>query len=388
MFNAESIRKAMPKSTADLFIYGFNDLDHINKWTLVGGTALAIHYHHRLSEDLDFFISKDTLSEEIGHIQSMIRMLQSKGIECFVSFKDNEQIDYEINGVKVTFHSSGLKNLQDNCVTFGNVNIASVNTVIAMKIDVLLHYRIKTRDFYDIKELIEQTSDSLFELLDIYNASLNKKDFVGEKLILDRFTKNPLSRSDEGLEEMKTSGINTFHKLREWFIKKIEEETVEDERVVIDIGDNLEKLEEYKDRCFGLSRLSLIQKFATLGKDDVVAKCLEFSAFDLYYRDLSGKNILHYYENDKEMYMKILHYSIDIPLDLMEKDPKFLGKEQVENLKIMKLEHSINGCIQTGCNQKRIEIKANKFGKSAEEYSRRLNEKKRIILAVSTNIQM
>ena len=95
-----------------------------------------------------------------------------------------------------------------------------------MKIDVLLHYRIKTRDFYDIKKLIEKTSHSFFELLDIYNCSLNKKDFVGEKYILDRFVKNPLSASDEGLGGMSTAGINTFHKLREWFMKKIEEETV------------------------------------------------------------------------------------------------------------------------------------------------------------------
>lgn len=83
-----------------------------------------------------------------------------------------------------------------------------------------------------------------------------------------------------------------------------------------------------------------MQKFATLGKEDMVVKCLELQAFDLSYRDLSGRNILHHYKYDKEMYKKILCYSTTIPLELMLKDPKFLNKEQLENLQMMKLEHS------------------------------------------------
>jgi len=376
MFDEKQIKKSMPEATANLFIHGFSDLVHINRWTLVGGTALAIHYQHRLSEDLDFFISDNTLLEEMGHIQSMIKVLQSKGFECFMSFRGNEQIDYEINGVKVTFHSSGLKKLQDNCVSFGNVNIANIDTIIAMKIDVLLHYRIKTRDFYDIKELIEQKTNSLSELLDIYNYSLNKKDFVGEKYILDRFVKNPCSSSDEGLERMKSTGIDSFHELRQWFMQKIEEEAVEDERIIIDIGDSPKKVEEYKESCFGLSRLSLVQKFATLGKNDMVVKCLELSAFDLYYKDLAGKNILYHYENDKEMYKKILQYSHDIPLELMQKDTKFLGKEKLENLQMIQLENSIVNCAKNECNEKRMHINARKFEIDYTEYMQRVNNKR------------
>ncbi len=108
----------------------------------------------------------------------------------------------------------------------------------------------------------------------------------------------------------------------------------------------------------------------------MVVKCLELFAFDLYYKDLSGKNILYHYENDKEMYKKILHYSHDIPLELMQKDPKFLGKEKLENLQMMKLEHSIICCVKNECNEKRMHINAEKFEIDHTEYMQRVNNKR------------
>ena len=61
----------MPKQTFELFSEGFSELKEINRWTLVGGTALSIHYHHRLSEDLGFL-------SNIAHLKSRLYALKEK----------------------------------------------------------------------------------------------------------------------------------------------------------------------------------------------------------------------------------------------------------------------------------------------------------------------
>ncbi len=376
MFSEEDIKKAMPEDTANLFLHGFSTLDHIRRWTLVGGTALSIHYKHRLSEDLDFFIGADTLEGEVSSIAQMMQTLKKKGLICKLNFKDNEQRDYEVNGVKITFHASGLRKLKEGTLSFANINIASIDTIVAMKLSVLLHHRIKTRDFYDIKELIVQKESSLFSLLDIYNSSDNKKEVLGERYILDRFTQTPLCPNDEGLQDMDATGISTFAKLRAWFAEAITRETLEDDRVLVAIAKDNEDLPKYAHRHFGLSRLSLAQKYATLGKDDMVEKCLELSFFDLSYRDIAARHLLSYYEDDVKMYKKVLRYAEVIPLELMEVNQKFLTEHQRKNLQLLKLEHSINGCAKTHCTEERMKTKTENFDIGYEEYVIRVEEKR------------
>ena len=44
MSDLQQLRASMPKATFELFNEGFMGLKEISRWTLVGGTALAIHY--------------------------------------------------------------------------------------------------------------------------------------------------------------------------------------------------------------------------------------------------------------------------------------------------------------------------------------------------------
>lgn len=83
----------------------------MKKWTLVGETALSVHLQHRLSEDLDFFIEKSTLDQERTSIERMISHLDEQGYNCVQTHNNSESLDYEIEGVKVTFFASGVKNL-------------------------------------------------------------------------------------------------------------------------------------------------------------------------------------------------------------------------------------------------------------------------------------
>lgn len=69
----------------------------LDKYVLVGGSALTLHICHRKSEDLDFFTYKDDL--DFNEILEFIKQFENKEILN----KSDNQIDLLLDGVKVTF---------------------------------------------------------------------------------------------------------------------------------------------------------------------------------------------------------------------------------------------------------------------------------------------
>ncbi len=374
MFDIEQIKAAVPERTFEVFTEGFNDLEYINKWTLVGGTALSIHYHHRLSEDLDFFIEKSTLDQERKDIQLMINDLKNKGFHCVKTKDENENIDYNIDGVKVTFYASGLKNLKDDCCSYDNIEIASINTIIAMKMSAIINYRTRTRDFYDIYTICKHDDVALFQMLDVYNKYNNNN--VNDLVILNRLTKRDLDKDDEGLETMDAKGLTTFAELREWLVKEIENGSMDDTACIQNILGNTSLIDVNKGSYFGLDRLSLLQKFAALGKDDMVIRCLEESMFDISYTNISNKNILDYYLENDEMFQLLLRYAKDIPGEWMEKNRSY---KNASKLTMIKLENSIIHCANNECNEKRMNINSKKYEIDLSEYIKRVEMKKNLL---------
>jgi hypothetical protein len=377
MFDIEQIKKAMPEATFELFTEGFSDIDYMSNWTLVGGTALSIHLQHRLSEDLDFFIEKSTLDQERTHIEKMIRELEDKGYDCVCTHNNSENLDYEIEGVKVTFFASGLKNLKSNCGSYKKINIASLETIIVMKMEAIIHYRTKTRDFYDIYIISEQEDISIFTMLDIYNDHSLKKG--KEELLYTRFITNPLNSDDEGLSGMsiKKRRMSNFQKLREWIIDEVKTNKVTEEKIILSILENPLLIEKYKDFNFGFERLSLPQKLASIGQSDMLIKCLELNIFDITYEAISGKNLLDYYllEEDNDIFKKILKYSREIPSKWLEsKTYKREGK-----LEAIQYENSILYSIENNQTNERMKIVSEKFGISFDEYLKRVEEKKKLL---------
>ncbi len=376
MFEIEQIKKAMPTATFELFTEGFSDIDYISNWTLVGGTALSIHLHHRLSEDLDFFIEKSTLDQERAHIEKMISNLEDQGYDCVMTHNNSENLDYEIEGVKVTFFSSGIKNLKSNCDSYKNIDVASIATIIVMKMEAIISYRTKTRDFYDIYIIGEQEDISIFTMLDMYNNFTAKK--AKEELLYTRFVTNPLDSDDEGLDgmEIKKKSMSDFSKLREWISDEVKKNKRREEEIILSILENPLLIEEYKDFNFGFQRLSLPQKFASIDQSGIVIKCLEENIFDIVYEDISGKNLLDYYllPDDNEIFEKILQYTTKIPSKWLE------SKTYIREGKIQAIqcEHSIINSIERNQNSVRMKIVAEKCAMSFEEYSKKVDEKKKI----------
>lgn len=142
-------------------IEAVSTLNSIKDYVLCGGTSLAIQLGHRQSEDLDFMawrVSKDRkpevdwptiskeLEEKVGHIDNM----------DLLGF---DQVIFLVRGVKISFYvSDKLAPAMTTLVYLGNIKLASIEAILAMKLEVMLR-RMKFRDYYDVYSIIKNGVD-------------------------------------------------------------------------------------------------------------------------------------------------------------------------------------------------------------------------------------
>jgi hypothetical protein len=348
MFSLEQLEKAMPKQTFELFAEGFAKFEEMALWTLVGGTALSIHYHHRLSEDLDFFIKHSTLEQSRKTIFSMMKKLEDNGFDVVKVKEDERNLDFEIFGVKVTFFASGVHSLKENAEKYEHIEVASVNTIMAMKMDAIINYRTKSRDFYDVYTIAQHKNISIFTMLDAYNIYSHTK--TKESELLHRFLEKKLDKDDEGLSEMRPQEQISFVKLRQWLKKEIKQNKNQETSLINDLLQTPSLMAKYKTTFFGFERMSLLQKFASIYELDMVLKCLELADFDMTYTNIAGKNILDYYVDDEKTFKLLLSYAHEIPDEWMN-SRMYKSKGLMP---LILLENSLITCIRNGSNRERI----------------------------------
>lgn len=374
MSNMQQLAASMPKETFELFHDGLMLLDDISRWTLVGGTALAIHYQHRLSEDLDFFIKNSTLEQDRKRIDKMVQKLEEDGFSVTKLFDEDRQIDFEISGVKVTFFASSLKILQKDNLQYGAVEVAGIETIKAMKMDAILNYRTLTRDFYDIATITNKEKITIFDMLESYRQHYDKK--LSSSHILDRLTKREFDKTDPGLSEMQPKKTINPSSFRKELGKQIQVQTENDTKSINTIINNPSIIKKYIDRKFGLTRMNLPQKLASIGEDDLVLKALKFGGFDITYKDISGKSILDYYLDNEKIFSEILSYAEKIPDKwLQSRQFKQHGKDR-----LIALENSVISCAKNKNNSnEKIERIANKHGLEPKKLQGKIQKKEKLL---------
>ena len=218
--NELDIKGAMPKKTEILFekIASGNEL---KDFVLAGGTALAIYIKHRTSEDLDFFINKNILNNVVKKdINVLIQRLQKEGfIITLIANHDDVQLDYMFGDVKVTFLASSLK-LVDDANNYKNIKVASIEKIAAGKLYTILKYRIKSRDFYDVKYIMKHHNLSFGDIFDSMKKYYGAVSF-SQHIINTRFLTMPLNIDDEGFESLELKEKETFKTLRDFFKDEI-----------------------------------------------------------------------------------------------------------------------------------------------------------------------
>ena len=126
------------------------NLDFLENFVLVGGSALALRLEHRQSEDLDFFTHKDWFDK------SRILSISNLFTDYKILLNSKEQIDLLCNKVKLSFMNassnpawrflSPAADSKENKIE--GINIATIDQLSAMKVHVLF-LRSLFRDYYD-----------------------------------------------------------------------------------------------------------------------------------------------------------------------------------------------------------------------------------------------
>ena len=138
-------RRTIEPATLDLLIK-LLDIPEFANFSLVGGTALALKYGHRLSVDLDLFSTHDFDKDEI--LKVLLKHYPQTNYRA-----NNIGIFCTINEVKVDIVKHHYFSLIEKLDFIEGVRMFSDNDIMAMKIFAILK-RAKRKDFFDLAELL------------------------------------------------------------------------------------------------------------------------------------------------------------------------------------------------------------------------------------------
>ena len=158
-------------------------LECIKPYILCGGTALAIQIGHRKSEDLDFMMWRISKTEKPEvNWNAIERELKEKigEIENF-NMLGFDQVEFVVKGVKFSFFvSDNLSPVTAPTEYLGNIRLADIESIMAMKMEVMLR-RMKFRDYYDIYCMLQEgysLHNGIEKALNLSRHRLSSKNII------------------------------------------------------------------------------------------------------------------------------------------------------------------------------------------------------------------
>jgi predicted nucleotidyltransferase component of viral defense system len=206
MKDLKNLNCLLPK-TKQLLLKMVEECMFLDKYVLVGGSALTLHLCHRKSEDLDFFTHSDSFDKK--EIFQYIQKFENKE----VLNQTDEQIDLLLDGVKVTFFNANWDFLKPSIVD--RFNLASIESIAAMKVNVLF-LRAKYRDYYDLYFLTKEK----LSIKRIFECSLNILDGINFKLFAVALVYID-DIADDNIEYLEPIEILDKIKIRDFFQKEL-----------------------------------------------------------------------------------------------------------------------------------------------------------------------
>jgi len=206
MQDLKNLKCLLPK-TETLLLRLIEECSFLEKYVLVGGSALALHLCHRKSEDLDFFTYSDSFDKK--EIFNYIQNFENKE----VLNQSNEQIDVLLDGVKVTFFNARWKFLKPQKIK--KFNLSSLESIAAMKVNVMF-LRATYRDYYDLYFLVKEKMSlkEIFEHSKNIVEGINFKLFAIALLYIDDI-------EDDNIEYLEPKELITKEEIRDFFQNRL-----------------------------------------------------------------------------------------------------------------------------------------------------------------------
>jgi len=146
-------------------------LECIKPYYLVGGTALSLQLHHRLSEDLDFmrWSSRKGEKKEVDWVD-IEKQLKTIGELEKTEIMGFEHVEFIVSGVKFSFYDCDKPSPIRSGINYLNhIVLADADSIAIMKMEVLLR-RSKFRDYYDLYCIFKDKSNA--EIKSLIDAAL------------------------------------------------------------------------------------------------------------------------------------------------------------------------------------------------------------------------
>jgi predicted nucleotidyltransferase component of viral defense system len=203
------------------------DKPELKGFVLVGGSALALHLNHRISEDLDFAWPQPRLPREalrqLTEAASGLKFdsrqdpwADREANDCGLDLYDFSQNYFVNDQVKVTFFCPDAperKILSET--TADTVRIATIPEIFAMKALVSAK-RSKTRDWFDLYVLMK---DHGFTWRDIHEAFAQAGSEGYYDIAADRLSRARPAAKDEGYEAL-LPNPPSIEQMREFFLQR------------------------------------------------------------------------------------------------------------------------------------------------------------------------
>jgi len=203
----------------DAIIEKVASLEGIKPYILGGGTALAMQIGHRKSEDLDFMMWRKSKTEkpEVDWTAIEKELIAKIGeVESF-NMLGFDQVEFIVAGVKFSFYvSNNYFPVSEPVPYLGNIRLADIYSIIAMKIEVMLR-RMKMRDYYDIYAILKEGYDiskGIDAALKYSQHKLSTKNIV-MMLLSNRFI------SDENFEQLDPKYNVSKEEIRDYILQKL-----------------------------------------------------------------------------------------------------------------------------------------------------------------------
>lgn len=193
----------------------------IKPYILCGGTALAIQIGHRKSEDLDFMMWRISKTEKPEvNWNAIERELKEKigEIENF-NMLGFDQVEFVVRGVKFSFFvSDNLSPVTAPTEYLGNIRLADIESIMAMKMEVMLR-RMKFRDYYDIYCMLQEgysIHNGIEKALNLSRHRLSSKNIIA-MLLGGQFI------PDNNFATLEPKYDVTKEQIREYIMQKLKE---------------------------------------------------------------------------------------------------------------------------------------------------------------------
>jgi len=146
---SEALRDVLPKDAAASWAILRDILP--KSMTLFGGTAIAVHLHHRVSRDLDFFFDDPTF--DLDALKAQLESLRPTA----VTYQDKKTLNALFGETKIQFLSStGQRDIQP-ATNIEGIQVAGLRDLAATKMKVVAD-RGELRDYFDIMVIEQRTS--------------------------------------------------------------------------------------------------------------------------------------------------------------------------------------------------------------------------------------